>query len=242
MPLPTRCRRALPAVLLASCLSLPARAVPPGIPTFDLGANVQRIEMITEAYKTAKAAMAMARTVDDHYRAISGVRNMDDVMRLRLVRQIIPSDYRQMYHCARRGDYLCVADKAAEIIEEYQVEDVCVDIGEVDRQRSCQERAIKGAIDYAVALDAMERIEERNESIEKLAARIPTTTDPKELAELQARISAESLAIQNDALALSAARDASESYEAILAQRDREIEARVWRSRATPVVEPAFGG
>lgn len=236
-------KRAGLAALGALTLSGAVSAQPTGIPTFDAAADLQRIEQIREAVDTTEAAMRIADTTRDNYEAITGVRNMDDVMRLALVREFVPRDYRSLYRCARYRNASCALDRALDILEEFEVEDRCARIEDDLRRQSCQERAAKGAIDHAVALDALDSINERNENIERLSARIRTTRDPAESAKLQARIETEALAIQNEALALQAARDAADSYDAILEQRDREIEELTWSSRRTPDVAPLdFGG
>ena len=96
---------------------------------------------------------------------------------------------------------------------------------------------MKGAQDKGFALDAYDAAKSRVNQIDQLMAKINDTSDPKAIAELQARIAAEQANIQNEQTKLQMYSMVAAAEDRIQKQRQREINAEVVDKRGYPTLQ-----
>jgi type IV secretion system protein VirB5 len=82
---------------------------------------------------------------------------------------------------------------------------------------------VKGSQDKAFALDAYDAARDRLNQIDQLMARINSTQDPKDIAELQGRIAAEQAMIANEQTKLQMYAMVAEAEDRLQEQREHEI-------------------
>lgn len=178
----------------------------------------------------------------DQYEALTGSRGLGEVMNNPLVLRYLPEEWQRVYRAVQLGGYGGLTGTAQEIYQANRVFDACERAPTDDERLSCEARAVKPAQDQGYALDAYALAEKRLEQIDGLMQIINTTEDPKGIAELQARIAIEQTSIANEATKLQLYQMAAAAEDGISEQRQREIDARTWSSRATTRVEPiSFG-
>ena len=176
------------------------------------------------------------------YESLTGSRNLGQIMNNPAVRRYLPEEWQDVYRDIRRGGYSGLSDAANIIYESNKVFDACTGLPDQDQRLSCEARAVKPAQDQGYALDAYELAEQRLDQIDSLMQAIDTTTDPKGIAELQARIAVEQTNLQNEAVKLQLYQMASAAEDRIAEQRQREIEARTWSNPGVIDIAPlSFG-
>lgn len=178
-------------ILVAAALAISTPAFAQGVPVVDKASILKMIETI-ETMQRQYAMMVR------QYEAVTGTRNLGDLMRNPVMRQHLPHDARVIYDASRRLEYggIYGATGAARKVLEAEVL-----AGPTDAQaRQAQDRRrVVPAAEKAVAIEAYESMQRREAVIEALTDQINRTTDAKAIAELQARIATEQAHIANDA-------------------------------------------
>ena len=186
--------------------------------------------------------VAQIETLDRQFEALTGSRNLGQVMLNPLVRRYLPPEWQEVYWTIKRGGYAGLTGRAAEIHQRNQVFDACEGAPTEDARLSCETRAVLPAQAQAFALDGYALAEERLAQIDGLMELINTTEDPKGIAELQARIAIEQANIDHESVKLQLYAMAATAEERLTEQRQREIDARTWSSTLTTQAEPLTFG
>lgn len=183
----------------------------------------------------------MAEQIDGmerEYKALTGGRGLGTVLNDPRYREYLPTEWQGVYDSVRNGGYAGLSGRAWEIYNENQVFDGCAHI-QVNAQRiACEARAVKGAQDKAFALDAYDAARDRLNQIDQLMARINSTQDPKDIAELQGRIAAEQAMIANEQTKLQMYAMVAEAEDRLQEQRAQEIAMEEAAKRGGLNIEP----
>lgn len=230
------------AVVIAVSLTAVTASYGGGIPVIDsvgiATRTVEHIETIERWRRQFEKWDRQAKQVDRDFQALNGSRNLGEVLKNRRLTRYLPDDWQELNRAARRAGKLAIPAAALAIVEETGIGGNCADPSDAERQAVCEARATKGAVDQANALAVHEKTKERNDQIDGLMEMINQTTDPKAIAEMQARIGAEQALIANQAEATRQYAAAAAAEDEILAQMAREIESRRWSSGVGINVEP----
>lgn len=165
------------------------------------------------------------------YQSITGVRGLGDVLNNPALRDYLPDDWQGVYDSVKSGGYAGLSGRAGQVYNDNKIYDTCVNHTNEQSRISCEAQAVKGAQDKAFALDAYDKAKERLGQIDALMQEINRTQDPKSIAELQGRISAEQALIQNEQTKLQMYSMVASAEDRLQQQRQREINAKVLANR-----------
>ena len=163
--------------------------------------------------------------VRQQYAALTGVRNLGDILNNPQLREYLPQEWQQVYDAIRSGGYEGLTGAARSIYEANRVYDTCAGLIAEARQ-TCAAQAVKPAQDKAFAVEAFAKAQQRLAQIEALMGQINQTADPKAIAELQGRIAIEQAAIQNEQTKLQMFALISQAEDRLQQQRQHEIYMR----------------
>lgn len=189
----TRIRARVVSALLATCLTVPVAHAAGGIPTLDVN-SIPQLNALLDQLETARAQLDQTRAQLNALTQSSGfgyVLNNPSVQQA--IRASLPTDAGVLID---RLDGQNAALSGA-------VQDITADVNSpVDFSRDPGELREKGvrlaATQRAMSEQAYNAMTKRLETIDGLQAQINQTTNPKEIAELQARIAVEQANIQAD--------------------------------------------
>ena len=210
------------------------------VPVTDIALNTQTqtnqmanlakyVEMIAQ-YKTQIAQLKQ------QYDSLNGMRNLGQVFDNSAFKNYLPTEWQDVYSRMQNGGYKGLTGTAALIKDANQLFDTCKTKTGADKTL-CERAASKAAQDKAFADEAFDKAKDRLSQIEQLMAAINGTADPKAIAELQARISAEGAAIQNEQTKMQLFALASQAEDRLI-QQQREANARTWSATGVVRVEP----
>lgn len=220
-------------VLLVSALTIGmTSSVQAQIPTTDIAAitaqavgHIETILRWRDQYEQMRSQFDQLTSTHD---ALTGVRNLGDIFDNPELRQYMPADWQQAYAALRSTGYEGLLRKGVDIYNENKVFDACAQYQLDDQRLNCEAQAVHGAQVQGDLIDTLEKIEQRRTQIQSLQTRINTTTDPKAIGELTARIGIEQSAIANEASRLKVISDITNAEQRALEQRDREFQAQTF--------------
>jgi type IV secretion system protein VirB5 len=172
----------------------------------NLGKYVQMIQQ----YKTQIDQMKQ------QYDSLTGSRGLGQIAQNPELREYLPSDWQAVYDGVAKGGYKGLTGAGKAIADANQLFDSCAKQSGADKT-VCERSGAKAAQDKAFSLGAFDKAKQRWTQIEQLMGQINSTTDPKAIAELQARINVEQAAIQNEQTKM-------QMYAMVSAAEDRLIQ------------------
>jgi type IV secretion system protein VirB5 len=153
-------------------------------------------EQINKLNDQLQQMQAQYKQGKEHIDAITGKRGLGELHHNAALQQSLPQKWQGLYQATQSGisalQGLMDTVKTVEGEEEFS--------GSVDdMQKHIEVRMEQVAlVDKAVGLEAYQGLQGRMKQVDKLMAEIKNTSDPKGIAELQARISIEQAYIQNE--------------------------------------------
>jgi type IV secretion system protein VirB5 len=212
------------------------------IPTTDVANLAQQVAAQLETMMQWKNQYdQMTEQIDQakqQYESLTGSRNLGKIMNDPALRDYLPDDWQGVYDAVRKGGYSGLSGRAQTIYDGNKAFDACKVYTLSDQRISCEAMAVKGSQDKAFALDAYDKAKSRLNQIDQLMSKINTTSDPKAIAELQARIASEQAMIHNEQTKLQMYQMVAAAEDRLQAQRKRELNARTWSSRKSIQVKP----
>ena len=182
-------------------------------------ANIAKyIEMIQQ-YKTQIDQMKQ------QYDSLTGVRNLGEILNNPAFKDYLPTEWQDVYDRVKNGGYQGLTGTAAAIRDANKLFDTCASKSGSDKQ-VCERAASKAAQDKAFAVSAFDKAKGRLSQIEGLMRQINSTSDPKAIAELQGRISAEQAAIQNEQTKLQMYQMIAQAEDRLIEQQQRDLTAK----------------
>ncbi|MBS0225753.1 MAG: P-type DNA transfer protein VirB5 [Proteobacteria bacterium] len=184
-----------------------------------IGKQVQQIEQLKAQYQQ----------LQQQYQSMTGSRGLGNILNDPQYAQYLPQEWRDVYDRVRQGGYKGLTGTAQAIRDANKLYDSCAAKQGADQQ-VCQRQANKAAQDKAFASDAFDKAKARWEQIEGLVQQINGTTDPKAIAELQARIQGEQAALQNEHTKLQMFQMMAQAEDRLIEQQRREVNSKTWNS------------
>lgn len=182
------------ALLMGMSLSFGAGAQ---IPVTDYGLNMQtqmnqqaNFAQYVEQVVKLKAQLEQAK---QQYESLTGSRGLGDLFNNPALRQYLPQDWTGLYDAVQGGDVVGISGKVQDIIDKNKsgsITDMSADVA------ARQERL--GAVNKATGLAGFDAAMKRADQIQSLIGQINGTSDPKAIAELQARIAGEQAQVSNE--------------------------------------------
>ncbi|CAA9890771.1 conserved exported hypothetical protein [Candidatus Methylobacter favarea] len=151
------------------------------------------------------------------YNSLNGARGMGNLVNNPALRQYLPENYQSILN----GGYGNSADirQAAKL---FGIEDTTLDVNG-STALSFESNANQAAINRAMAEDAYTRASQRFADIQVLLDKVNDTNDAKDVEDLQARIQAEQVMLQNESIKLAMVQQLAEAQKGLANQQSVEI-------------------
>ncbi|OPY63616.1 MAG: Type IV secretion system protein virB5 precursor [Syntrophorhabdaceae bacterium PtaU1.Bin034] len=201
-----------------------------GVPVFD-GANLGQqitnsIQQIAKMVEQINQMKMQYEQLQQTYNAMTGARNLGDILNNPLLSSYLPSDWRYVYSSINSGGYAGLTGTARAIRDANRIFDVCTGISDSTAKRACEREAANAAQHAAFSSEAYDKTATRLQQIKELMARLNSTTDQKAALEMIGRLSAEQAMIQNEATRLQLYDMLIENEQRLIAQQQKEIGIR----------------
>jgi len=210
-----------------------------GIPVFDGAAEAQWFLQVAAMAEQLTELQNQYAKAKQQYNSLTGSRGLGRIFHNPLFRNYLPENWKTVYDSVKTGGYAGLTGSALDIFTSNNIFDFCGHLVEASQNRiHCEARAVKPSQDKGFALDAFELAKQRLEQIEELMTAIDATDDPKSIAEIQARISAEQAMLQNEATKLELYKMVAAAESQIQQQIQQQLQAEIWAARKGFVIEP----
>ncbi|MBR8285437.1 P-type DNA transfer protein VirB5 [Burkholderia cenocepacia] len=174
----------------------------------------QAIAMVGQLKQQVQQEMAL-------YRSLSGARGFGALLDRPGVVNALPDNWQSVYAAIREGGYAGLTGPAQALRAQSKLYD-CEDQQGIDQQ-ICQRALNKPFQDKALGLQAYQTELAELDRIELLMRHIDTTRDPKGIAELQARIQSESVAVGNEMTKLQMFKMLADTEDRLIAEQQTEL-------------------
>lgn len=206
-------------------LCKPAKATIAVIDSANLANSAKQVAAWSQQLAEMKQQLEQARA---QYIAITGSRNLGDILYNPQLRQYLPPEYQNIYDAAYHGNY-GISGTIADI---EMAERLTGTINEM--QSNIEERTRRKAItDKAVGLKAYELTRKRLDQIESLMKQISNTQDLKAIGELQARIAIEQATVQNEITKLQMISQLQQAESKLIKMQKHEMHQRIINNNNT---------
>jgi type IV secretion system protein VirB5 len=185
------------------------------------GANLsQAVSQVASWKKQYDQMLQQHEQLRAQHAAMTGNRGLGSVASNPLLRQVVPDNVLQTYDAIQSSGGMAMTPAARAIRSKNRIYDCEGRTGE-DR-RTCQAWLNNNAQQLAYQQNALVMLDQRFRQIESLQGQISNTTDPKSIAELQARLQVEATQVANDGNRLLILQSMSASAERASQQAIRE--------------------
>lgn len=196
------------------------------IPTTDAVAFGQRaaqqLETIAQMGSQLVELKNQLEQAKRQYDSITGIRNLGSILYDQTLRNTLPDDMSDIYSSSMNSAF-GISGSIADILETEKNQGTVSDIKSKisERQRNL------AATDKAIGLRAYDGAKKRLDQIESLMGRINGTSDPKAIAELQARIAVEQAAVGNEQSKLAVISQLQANEAKLIEQQKSELSQKV---------------
>ncbi|MDV7561170.1 P-type DNA transfer protein VirB5 [Acinetobacter baumannii] len=209
-----------------------------GIPVFD-GANLaQAVQQLVSWGDQYQQMVEQINQAKQQYDSITGIRGFGDAINNPYLQQIIPENVSGIYKGIEQGGVGGMTAAAKNIRDASLIYDCSSRTGQ--DYKTCQASLNSNAQTQALNDQALDIADLRTEQIENLRKQIGLTQDAKGVAELQARLQAETTQVANDANRIALMQAQAEAQAKSIQQQ--EIEARLKRSAQKGNILDGYSG
>jgi type IV secretion system protein VirB5 len=216
-------------IALAAVFMLAGNASATGIPVVDVAGNLQNmvnhVESIANMVQQVEQLKAQLNQARQMYTSMNGARGMAALLNNPTARQYLPKEASDIYALATSSKFssisgsLATIKKAAQLVDAGNVRNTATSQG-LDKQQTLLASVQASAeASYKAAGD-------RFEQLQTLVDSVDLAVDPKAAADLQNRIAAEQVMMQNESAKLSMMMQLQAIQEKQLVQQGREQKAR----------------
>jgi type IV secretion system protein VirB5 len=216
------------AAAIAAALILSASsAAGQGIPVIDLTAIAKQIESIAQLKAQLDALNQQIEQAQQLYGSLNKLTNMADVATVLNdpdVRKALPSDFTAIESLLKGNSTDTFGDSAAKFLQENSTYRTSADdfyAQELSRVQT------QNAGHMSLGQQIYDAATKRIDGIDQLRQQISTASDAKDVADLQARLQAESAFLQNDVLRMEGLKMVQQAQ----VQVDEQRKAEDWRRR-----------
>jgi len=198
-----------------------------GVPVIDASNLAQAVQQVAAWEKQYAQMQQQISSLQSQLQSITGTRNLGTILNDPSLQQYLPNNWQSLLGSSN------LSGTASDIYNQNKKYDACVSlIG--DAKTICQGVAAKPSQDQGAAEDAYVKAQQQMKQIQSLMAQINQTNDPKAIAELQARISAEQAMILNTQNELLLYKMAAAAEAKIQDQQQNELNAKEADKRGWP--------
>lgn len=199
------------------------------IPVTDVALNTQtqsdQLQNVAKYIEMIQQYKMQIDQMKQQYDSLTGIRNLGDILNDPAFKDYLPTEWKDVYDRVQSGGYKGLTGTALAIRDTNKLFDAC-STKTGDDNKVCERAASKAAQDKAFASDAFDKAKDRLDQIQALMKKINSTSDPKAIAELQARIASEQAAIQNEQTKLQLYAMVAQAEDRLIEQQQRELTAK----------------
>jgi len=202
-----------------------------GIPTIDIANLVQSILQVFSWIEQANQMITQIRNMEREIRNAetsirnaSGIRGFGNILNDLRLQGVVSDDMYDLYTLVSADGYDGLSSAARRIRSRNRIYDCGRHSG--DYKKACDASLSISAQTMANQENASKLLQDRVDQIQGLQDQINSTTDEKGIAELQARIAAESSHVQNDTNRLSVMNAVGSSAQTAVQQQIKELELK----------------
>ncbi len=241
------------SALFLSCISIPPSTLA-GWPVSVIADVPGQMNQMVNHAQMLKDYAALVQQLDEmrrqyeqmqrDYQSMTGSRNLGNILNNPQFKDYVPDNWQDIQSNIRNNGYSGLNGTARALRDVSKIFDACEYLTDIKEKRNCEAKAVRPAQDRAFATDAYQTSVQRVSQIESLMREINATSDPKSIAELNARIQAEQALIQNEQTKLTLYQAAASAEKALLEQQAHELDKKTWNSRqyGTPISSFKIGG
>lgn len=190
-------RAALAAITLMGCMASSASfAQIPVTVTSDVPGLGFHIEDVAKYVEQIEQMKMQVQQLQQTYSSMTGTRGIGQLFQNPNLQSMLPSDWQGVYSSVSNGGYSGISGSVQQIIQAEQSR--MGGTQATGRQAVIDRQAQAAAYDKAMGQQAYTAAVQRLDNIQGLVGKINTSTDPKAIADPQARIQGEQAAIQNE--------------------------------------------
>ena len=219
------------AAITAIAVLAPCSALASGIPVVDAAALSQALQTYLQLGRQYETLVSQYKEQVKSYEAMNGARSLGKLLWSPELRALLPQDFQASLEAVASGGAAALTPEARRLYDAQGLGNACAGLAP-GRRSACEKEAAAAAQAQSFFSSAARTAAARSSSIEGLMAAINRAEDAKSIADLSARISAETAALTAERIRL-------ESLSAIAAQNRRLLEisasgeaARRWAARA----------
>jgi type IV secretion system protein VirB5 len=224
--------------LAAGGLVSPAFAQIPVTVTSDVPGTTFHIENIAKYVAMIEQMKSQVAQLQQTYKSMTGSSGIGQLFQDPQLAKMLPSDWQNVYNSVKNGGYSGISGSVSSILsgEDQAVNGQSVAQAE---QALVQRQHEKAAYDKAMGEQAYQGTIQRLNDIQGLVSKIDTSTDPKEIMDLQARIQGEQAAIQNEQTKLQLMAMLQRSESGVIDAQKTALEQRILSTNASQI--PSIG-
>lgn len=211
----TKLKHTLACLAVVCALNGPG-AYAQGIPVIDAANLAQAAQQVSAWAKQYSQMVSQLQQMQAQYNALTGIRNMGQLVNNPLARKYLPDEYRTMVNNGY-GAWRTIEQTNRRLDFATAKIDPASALGVALLAASKQ-----AAVNAAASEEAYRTAGARFNDIQILMDKIDGSPDAKDIADLQARIQAEQVMMQNEANRLQALALTMQGQEQLAVQRDRE--------------------
>jgi type IV secretion system protein VirB5 len=196
-----------------------------GIPVIDSTSIAQQIQQVVSWGVQFQQMQQQLQRMQQQFDSLNGSRGMANLVNNPATRQYLPADYQTILNSGYGNS---AAIRTASKVR--GIEDTRINAGS-DTALAFEANAMQAALNRATAEDGYRKASERFADIQVLLNRVNTAPDAKDMADLQGRIQAEQVMLQNETAKLAMLGQVAQAQRDLAAQRSLEIRMK---SVATP--------
>ena len=188
-----------------------------GIPVIDAANLAQAIQQVTAWAQQYQQMVQQIQQLQQQYQNLNGIRNMGSLVNNPLARKYLPADYQTILRNGV-GQWQSIYNAA----KKFDIGNTSLS-GTSDVAQAFQAVAKQAAINRAGAEEAYKTASQRFSDIQVLLDRVNNAPDAKDIADLQGRIQAEQVMMQNEANKLAMLQQLASAQRDLQIQQAREI-------------------
>ena len=188
-----------------------------GIPVIDAANLAQAVQQVTAWSQQYQQMVQQIQHLQQQYQNMSGVRNIASLVNNPLARQYLPADYQTILNSGV-GQWQAIYNAA----KRFDINKTTL-ASTSDAAQAFQAIAKQAAINRASAEEGYKTASQRFSDIQTLLDRVNNAPDAKDIADLQGRIQAEQVMMQNEANKLAMLQQLAAAQRDLQVQQAREI-------------------
>lgn len=230
------------ATILATTLALSLPSMAGGIPVIDVASIAEAVKTLLQLQKQFSELQEQTGLSEEQLRSMTGSRSMADLVNDPQSRFYIPAEYQDVLKLTagiNGGDYDGLQNRIEQLLEAatlLDIEDTPYGADSLEGQAYVADQN-QIALNSALAEEAYNEANRRTENLQVLLDRVNHAEDPKDIADLNARIAAEQLMISNEQNKLLALQQNQAAYWERQNQRRKEAKIKALGNGELPEFE-----